>query len=213
MPWLDPVSGLLVSALVAKAGSEIGWSALQEIMERSFPDDETRLAVEEAAAATAGVVRTSRLRARRMGPYELVDLRVEVDPLISMSAAHNIAKHLQNHIQDAVPSISEVFVHIAPAASAHAQEAASPKRDELMRPHAEVEREVRVALEHIPEIIGVSHVITYYKPSEGIQLKVDIICDEDLSIRTACRIARKAKRVLCRLPNITSVDVDLELDV
>mmetsp|Transcript_39263 Transcript_39263/g.58714 ORF Transcript_39263/g.58714 Transcript_39263/m.58714 type:complete len:144 (-) Transcript_39263:168-599(-) len=141
-----------------------------------------------------------------------------------MSAAHNLARHLQTHVHTAVPNVSEVLVHIAPSVPATAS---SPMKDpsnsfkngeqlchegrRLLRPHAEVEKEVRESLQSIPEIRGVSDVITYYVPNEGIRLKVDIICDEELVIRHAVEIARKAEKVLAELPDVLNVDVDLEL--
>jgi len=63
----------------------------------------------------------------------------------------------------------------------------------------------------VPEIQGVSHVITHYVPGQGIHLKVDIMCDEDIAIRQASVVARRAKAVLEQIEGITAADVDLEL--
>lgn len=208
VPLLDPVAGLLVAGLVAKAGVQIGLEAVSEVTEKAAPDDATREAVRAAAASTAGVVSIDRLRTRKMGPYSLVDLQVEVDPLITVSAAHLVSEHLRREIQISQPSVSEVLVHVVPfRPPLTAFEGAR-----LMRPHTEVEREVRAALRGVPDILGVSHVFTHYVPNEGIRLKVDIICDQTMTIRQACGIARVAKGILEGMSDVSAVDVDLELD-
>lgn len=209
VPWLDPMAGVLVSGLVAKAGIEIGWEAIGEVTEKAVPDDETLMAVQRAAASTTGVTSIDRLRTRRMGPYALVDLHACVDPCISVSAAHNVARHLSHQIKMSARGISEVLIHIVP--ERHPGTTASSSA--LLRPHVDVEREVRVALERIPEIHGVSHVITHYVANAGIHLKVDIVCDDSITIKSASGIARKAKHILEELQDVTSVDVDLELQV
>lgn len=224
MPWLDPASGLVVSALVAKAGFEIGWEAIHEVVEKVDPADESRHAIAAITSETSGVLQMRQLRTRKMGPYSLVDLRVEVDPHLSMSAAHNISTHLESRIQNELDGISEVLVHIVPGvvkckARIRQQDETpdiwkAPIKDSdtrLLRPHGQVEKEVRAALKVVPEIRGVSDVITYYLPNQGIKLKVDIVCDEDLTIREALTIGRKAKEILQELPDVLAIDVDLEL--
>lgn len=204
MPLLDPAAGLLVSVLVAKAGIEIGWEAVAEVTEKAEPGEQVREAVRDVARATAGVMSIDRLRTRKMGPFSLVDLRVEVDPEITVSAAHQVSEHLRHEIHRSQPNVSEVLVNVVPFTRGTVA---------LMRPHTEVEREVRAILADVPEIHGVTHVITHYTPGDGIHLKVDILCDVSISVREACGIARRAKDALQSLPDISSVDIDLELEV
>uniref|UniRef100_A0A7S4VRT5 Cation efflux protein cytoplasmic domain-containing protein n=1 Tax=Alexandrium monilatum TaxID=311494 RepID=A0A7S4VRT5_9DINO len=203
MPLLDPAAGLLVSALVAKAGVEIGWEAVAEVTEKAEPGEEVREAVRAIARATAGVVSIDRLRTRKMGPFSLVDLCIEVDPEISVSAAYQVGEHLRHEIHRSQPNVSEVLVTVVPFQRGTVA---------LMRPHTEVEREVRALLASVPGIRGVSHVIAHYVPGDGIRLKVDIVCDSSITVRDACGIAGEARSVLEGLHGISSVDVDLELD-
>jgi cation diffusion facilitator family transporter len=219
IPVLDPVSGLLVSGLVAKAGFEIAWDAAQEVTEKVQADDEVIRAVRAAAGETEGILGIHRLRSRKMGPYCLVDLHVHVHPDISVSAGHHVAERLRHRIISSEPHVSEVLVHIEPFARADFLDA-----DIEMRPHPEVEREVRQVLAKVPEIIGVADVIVHYVPmtsshvmtlgvSHGIHLKVDIICDEEITVREAIAIAQRAKGILQKVEGVTYVDVDLELEV
>lgn len=209
VPWLDPAAGILVSCLVAKAGLEIGWQALEEVTDKVDPSANTHVAVKEVAASIAGVLSIDRLRTRRMGPYLFVDVRIFVDPLISVSAARNVAEHLRREVHKAEPTVSEVLVHVTP----YKDPPIAVGTNTLMRPHVELEREVRTSLEGSPGILGIARVITHYVPEEGIHLKVDIVCDFDITIREAREIALQAKLALESLPDVFSVDVDLDLKV
>lgn len=203
MPLLDPLSGVLVSGLVAKAGIEIGWESVQEVAEGMDADDETLEAVRTAAAATEGVLGIEKLRARKMGPFSLVDLRIGVDPHITVSAARHVAERLRHKIVTSERHISDVLVHVHPFEQA--------EFDTSLRPHTQVEREVRDVLAQVPDVLGVEHVIVHYMPNGGLHLKVDIVCNEESTIKEAKAVARKAKHVLQELKGVTSVDIDLEL--
>eukprot|EP00440_Ansanella_granifera_P003455 gb/GFBE01003751.1/.p1 GENE.gb/GFBE01003751.1/~~gb/GFBE01003751.1/.p1 ORF type:complete len:290 (+),score=58.30 gb/GFBE01003751.1/:1-870(+) len=203
MPVLDPLSGLLVSGMVAKAGIEIGWESVLEVAEKVDSDDAVLHAVRKIAAATEGVLGIRRLRSRRMGPYSLVDLHIDVDPHISVSAAHHVAERLRHAIVSSERHVSEVLVHVEPFEHANV--------DASIRPHTEVEREVREILATMPQILRVAGINCHYVPAKGIHLNVDIVCDDALSIREVTQIAQEAKLRLQKLKDVFTVDVDLEL--
>merc|ERR1712086_1122820 len=64
IPMLDPAAGLVVAALVAKVGVEIGFEVFEEVMVSSEPLKETREEVRTLARATAGVLGVDQVRAR-----------------------------------------------------------------------------------------------------------------------------------------------------
>ena len=78
----------------------------------------------------------SDIRARRMGPQMLVDLRIRVDSQLSASAAQQVADQVRWRIRRDFPTVSEVLVHMktetmpCPVASA-------------LRPPSEIEHDVR----------------------------------------------------------------------
>eukprot|EP00419_Tripos_fusus_P073470 CAMPEP_0172879050 /NCGR_PEP_ID=MMETSP1075-20121228/111361_1 /TAXON_ID=2916 /ORGANISM="Ceratium fusus, Strain PA161109" /LENGTH=452 /DNA_ID=CAMNT_0013730975 /DNA_START=9 /DNA_END=1364 /DNA_ORIENTATION=+ len=198
MPLLDPLAGLFVSGLVAKVGIEIGYESVCEVTERVMVDSHIRESVNHSAAETPGVVRIDRLRTRKMGPYFLVDVVAEVDPQISISAAHHVAERLRREIHKSQKDVSEVLVNVVP----FKQGGSSMAGATLMRTHSEVENEVRLALQQIPAIRGVSDVVTHYEPDVGIHLQVDICCAEDITVQMACQIGHEAKDLLSQLPDV-----------
>eukprot|EP00928_Gymnodinium_smaydae_P070689 TRINITY_DN54475_c0_g1_i1.p1 TRINITY_DN54475_c0_g1~~TRINITY_DN54475_c0_g1_i1.p1 ORF type:complete len:534 (-),score=83.64 TRINITY_DN54475_c0_g1_i1:8-1609(-) len=207
MPLLDPAAGLVVAALVAKAGVDIGLEAVEEVTEKAVIDDEARRAVEVAAQNIDGVVSIDRLRTRKMGPYSCVDVRVLVDPIISVSAARNVAEHLRNEVHRMQSSVSDVLVHVTP----YKQLPVVAGSDTLLRPYTELEREVRSALRDVNEIIRVPSVVTHYVPGRGIRLHVMICCDVNVTVHQAQRIAHEARGRLEKVPDVFSIDFALDL--
>ena len=59
-----------------------------------------------------GVDHFHEMRARRMGPHLLVDLHIEVDNMMSISAAHQVAERVRLRILEKIPAVNEVLVHV-----------------------------------------------------------------------------------------------------
>ena len=47
-----------------------------------------------------------------MGPHLLVDLHIEVDSMMSISAAHQVAERVRLRILEKIPAVNEVLVHV-----------------------------------------------------------------------------------------------------
>ena len=112
MGWrvLDPLAGLVVAAMVAAMGVRIGADALAQLT-----DTADYLLVQRAtksAEKVVGVERVSEVRNRGMGGTALVDLAIQVDPLLSASAAHKVAEEVRYAVLDDGDDISEVLVHV-----------------------------------------------------------------------------------------------------
>ena len=93
VPLLDPLAGVVVSALILKEGASIGSQALGELTDpRPPPPPATPPQVEpELLAAVIGAARRvpevlwlAEVRGRALGPYLLVDMRVSNDPALTM---------------------------------------------------------------------------------------------------------------------------------
>lgn len=60
-----------------------------------------------------------RLRTRKMGPYLMVDVDIEVPPKISASAAHQVSEHIRLNIVKCDDRVNEVNVHVDPRSAQH----------------------------------------------------------------------------------------------
>ncbi|KAG0602050.1 hypothetical protein M758_11G156800 [Ceratodon purpureus] len=93
MPLLDPVAALLVSGMIVKAGLENGYQSMQELLDKGLPQ------------SILAPIRKTVLQ---------VD-GVEVDPWLSVSAAHNIGEAVRQQVRTHHPNVTESFIHIDPA--------------------------------------------------------------------------------------------------
>lgn len=50
------------------------------------------------------------IRARKMGTYSIVDVKIQVDNMLSVSAAHQVAKRVRLTLLDAIPQVNDVMV-------------------------------------------------------------------------------------------------------
>ena len=88
--FLDPLAGVVVSAMIVKEGASVSRRALRELTDSQV--DEALLVSVEAAARTIGeVAHLSHLRGRVLGPHLLIDLRISVDPSMSASVAQQVS--------------------------------------------------------------------------------------------------------------------------
>ncbi|MCP8967287.1 cation diffusion facilitator family transporter [Ectobacillus ponti] len=113
--WLlyaDPAAGLVVALLILrmawKVGSEAAHSTLDHVMH-----EEEAAPMREKASRVAGVKRIDSFYAREHGYYVIIDVKVSVDPHITVEAGHRIGKRVKEVLMEE-EHVQNVFVHINP---------------------------------------------------------------------------------------------------
>lgn len=112
-PLLDPVAALLVGLMVGKMGWTFTKAAFDDLTDRALPEEEVeaiRLTVEQ----TPGVEGVHEVRTRRMGDFAMVDVHIEVDPLINVVTGHDIGVDARRRVM-MHHKVLNVMVHIDPA--------------------------------------------------------------------------------------------------
>mgnify|MGYP000400671523 CR=1 FL=1 len=94
---------------------------------------------------------------------ELCGCHPQVDPALSVSAAHQVGVHVRRTVLAKWPKVSEVLIGI----SAHESDAARGKGavldpDNVFRSVPEIESEVRAAALSVPRVEGLSHVRLHF---------------------------------------------------
>lgn len=113
--WLiyaDPIAGLFVSVLIIKTAWRLGKESIHNTMDHVLNDEETepfRVLVE----ATPGVKMINELYARSHGHYVIIDLKIAVDPHITVEEGHLIGKKVKKGLLE-VTNVQDVMVHINP---------------------------------------------------------------------------------------------------
>ena len=145
------------AGMIAKTGLEIGWEAIQELSDSTVEESVLETVRRCAQDSGGDIINVHDVRARRMGHYTLVDLHAVVSPRLSVSAAHQAGERIRHYVRQATPEISEVLVHIDPCINASWHEE-DPSR--LMRPHADIEADVRGAVGKVAEVHSESILFT-----------------------------------------------------
>ncbi|WP_041071432.1 cation diffusion facilitator family transporter [Thiolapillus brandeum] len=111
--WLDLAAALIVGAMVAKIGWDLGWSAMRELVDESLEEDKVEK-IRHIITDIPGVSSLHMLRTRRQGHEAMADVHVQVNPRISVSEGHMIAIAVEEEIKAEIEEISDVTVHIDP---------------------------------------------------------------------------------------------------
>ena len=212
IPLMDPIAGVLVAGLIIKTGIDIGYESIRELTDETV-EEEVISELGHILAEIDGVDHFHEMRARRMGPQLLVDLHIEVDSMMSISAAHQVAERVRLRILDELPAVNEVLVHVdAEDDFVESKEGIEETKDiVLMRPQTEIESDVKKILTEIPEIHGITHIYCHYLNQE-LTVQVNILLDEEMLIRDAQKIASKARMKIEEIKDINAADLHLELD-
>ena len=212
IPLMDPIAGVLVAGLIIKTGIDIGYESIRELTDETV-EEEVISELGHILAEIDGVDHFHEMRARRMGPQLLVDLHIEVDSMMSISAAHQVAERVRLRILDELPAVNEVLVHVdAEDDFVESKGGIEETKDiVLMRPQTEIESDVKKILTEIPEIQGITHIYCHYLNQE-LTVQVNILLDEEMKIRDAQKIASKARMKIEEIKDIDAADLHLELD-
>ncbi|KAJ1699418.1 hypothetical protein LUZ63_007930 [Rhynchospora breviuscula] len=116
VPFLDPLAGLLVSGMILKAGIETGYESIMELVDAAI-DPSILQPMKETILQVEGVKGCHRLRGRKAGTSLYLDVHIEVDPFLSVSAAHEIGETVRHQIHQAHKQVAEAFIHIDPSYS------------------------------------------------------------------------------------------------
>ncbi|MBM7701401.1 cation diffusion facilitator family transporter [Bacillus iocasae] len=113
--WLvyaDPVAGVFVAFLVLKMAWQLGAESIHNTLDHVLHEEDTTH-LRELAMSVDGVRKLGSLHAREHGHYVIIDLKISVDPFITVEQGHAIAKEVKKRLMEE-PNIQDVLIHINP---------------------------------------------------------------------------------------------------
>ncbi|MBT3197549.1 MAG: cation transporter, partial [Gammaproteobacteria bacterium] len=113
LEYLDAIAAVGVSLMVAKAGVELAWESIQELIDTGLGEVQLET-ISQEILQVEGVRAMHRLRTRRMGASVLVDVHIMVNPRLSVSEGHFIADHVELTLYKQIDDVTDVTVHIDP---------------------------------------------------------------------------------------------------
>ncbi len=114
-PWLvygDPVAGVFVSLLIIRTAFKLGKESIHTTLDHVLHEEDT-VELREAVLTIPEVKKINELHAREHGHYVIVDLKISVDPYMTVEDGHNVGKQVKEKLLK-VDHVHDVFVHINP---------------------------------------------------------------------------------------------------
>lgn len=110
---LDPIVAGLTSLLILKTGWETFAASSHELMDAALPEDRIR-EISNLAESVTGVEHVHEIKGRRAGQFMIIDLKLEMDPEMTVRHSHELATRVKRLIFDAYPDVGDVMIHINP---------------------------------------------------------------------------------------------------
>lgn len=114
LPWVDPVIGLVIAAVVIAVLISSMRTVVRRLMDGIEPGTLDR--VESAAAAVPGVLAVDQARARWSGHRLEAELTITIDRALTITTGHEIARAVQDVLRHHVPHLDRATVSLTPAA-------------------------------------------------------------------------------------------------
>ena len=111
----DSVGGVVIAMLVVFLGIQVLRESSWELLD-TMPSTEMLTAIKACAMEVKGTEGIEKCRARKTGFQYHVDLHLEVNPHLTVEAAHQISGAVRASIRKQIPWVADVLVHIEPAA-------------------------------------------------------------------------------------------------
>ncbi|MBP2240549.1 cation diffusion facilitator family transporter [Cytobacillus eiseniae] len=112
LEYADPVAGLIVSLMVIKMAWTLGKESIHNTLDHVLHEEDTielRRVVEEFTE----VKQIDQLHAREHGHYVIIDLKISVDPYMTVEDGHRVGKRVKKKLLE-MNNVQNVFVHINP---------------------------------------------------------------------------------------------------
>jgi cation diffusion facilitator family transporter len=108
--WADTVIAFIVAVIILKVGFELIMLHLSVLTDEAVLDPK---AVEAIVKSVPGVLDCHKIRSRGMQDHIFIDLHIQVDPTLTVKAAHQISYAVEERLEQAYDGrVSEVLVHI-----------------------------------------------------------------------------------------------------
>jgi len=113
--WLhfDPAMAALTAFFILRMGADTFKHAFDELMDAALPDGAIG-AIRRDAEAVEGVEHVHEIRGRRSGQFLIIDLKLEMDPRMTVLASHAVAERVKRRVFRNHPEVGDVMIHVNP---------------------------------------------------------------------------------------------------
>lgn len=122
-PVMDAIASLIICVLIVYAAYEIFKDAVGKMVDKAC-DDETEESIRALVLHQEGVLGVDLLRTRMFGNKIYVDLEICADGEKTLRESHEIAEQVHDRIEQNIPKVKHIMVHVNPAREEALQEEA-----------------------------------------------------------------------------------------
>lgn len=115
---MDPLAAGLTAFFIFHIGFQTFRSAAQDLMD-ALPSVELIKAITALAEGVDGVEHVHEIRARRSGQYLIIDLKLDMDPEMTVRRSHAIATAVKRLIFERFSNVGDVMIHVNPHEEEH----------------------------------------------------------------------------------------------
>lgn len=112
LAWADAIAALLIAAWLAGGALKVASVSADHLLDRELPDEE-RAKIRALALTDARISAVHELRTRSSGPYMHIQFHADLDPSLTLEAAHQIVVEAENRIRAVYPT-ADIIIHPDP---------------------------------------------------------------------------------------------------
>jgi len=115
---MDPLAAGLTSFFILHIGWETLSGACHDLMDGAVHGEY----IQEVTTLAEGVTHVEHvheIRARRSGQYIIIDLKLDMDPEMTVKQSHNVATEVKRLIFERFQNVGDVMIHINPHDEEH----------------------------------------------------------------------------------------------
>ncbi|MBS4191427.1 cation transporter [Bacillus sp. FJAT-49705] len=112
LEYADPVAGAIVSLMVIKMAWSLGKESIHNTLDHVLHEEDS-MELRKTVESVKEVKKVDQLHAREHGHYVIIDLKISVDPKMTVEEGHRVGKKVKNRLLE-TDNVHNVFVHINP---------------------------------------------------------------------------------------------------
>jgi len=113
LPIFDPIAGLIIAILIFRISLHLLHSSVDIIMDET-PNSKTMQEITDTVSKVDGVVSVHEIKVHQHGPDITVDIKIEVNGLMSVNEGHSIAGKVKAELMKSKQRVTDVMVHVNP---------------------------------------------------------------------------------------------------
>lgn len=196
--WMDTVAAMFVALIIAKIGWELCADSLKELVDTAV-SRERQQSIEACILSTEGIRGITSLRSRQSGGKIILEVRLLVDPRITVSEGHQIGETVSLALRGSFSDIGDVIVHIDPLT--HIESTPRDESNTVLPERATVIKLIRQQWQELLNDDDIENMDLHYF-QHGIEVELTVT-QEELS----ARLIRELEQALQKLEYIASVRI------